>query len=282
MKLKKYEGLSSYLIDEDGNVHSDAGIIPMISERRLAGTKYVTESFYKLKTDDLHGGFNIIRRFSREDIVKMYNSPKATRYDVTVVKGTEPSGTVISGIEEAGEISEEIFKQLKTKDSKLISATQVETTIEKKLKATAKAVKSTLDRMEKTVGFKITSRIRTPKEQKKLLKKGRKKPMKSVHNPSMEARLSFAHCDPAQSPLVDHMTEEVVLLFLKEGEGLRIPFKKLKEIVQAEYGTESSFYLVNGVIFESARKAAKDCGISVNTVLKRCKANKDGYFYIEK
>lgn len=38
---------------------------------------------------------------------------------------------------------------------------------------------------------------------------------------------------------------------------------------------------INGVNYQSARKAAEILGGNYNTILRKCKANKDGYFYIE-
>lgn len=41
------------------------------------------------------------------------------------------------------------------------------------------------------------------------------------------------------------------------------------------------FFRIDGVEYQSARSASKALGVAVNTVLKRAKSNKDGWFYIE-
>jgi len=269
MKLKKYEGLSSYLIDEDGSVFTLEGL--EVSQIRVKPKEYV----YLLSTDEMFNGVYLIRRFTSEDIVKAYNSPKAVKCDITQVKGTEPSGTVISGIEEAGEVKKDVYDIL-------------------------------LEQQKIREGsIKINSKPRTLKDQKKLVNNGKKKPMKSLHNQPVKSKYlkkgeavegkamnvglkmlelkaiasEKGYVDPEQ---LDNPVLELVLVYLKNGEGIQVMLNNLKEVLTAEFGDRLCYYIVNGVVYESARKASSDLKISVNTVLKRCKSNKDGYFYIEK
>lgn len=75
MKIKKIEGLSSYLFGEDGSVQD------------LIGNKIqLWKDGFKLKTDEVitvKGGIkmNIVRRFQPEDLKKMFDGPKASNYN---------------------------------------------------------------------------------------------------------------------------------------------------------------------------------------------------------
>lgn len=42
------------------------------------------------------------------------------------------------------------------------------------------------------------------------------------------------------------------------------------------------YLVIDGIPYQSSREAAKVIGGNYNTILRKCKANKDGYFYIEK
>jgi len=64
---------------------------------------------------------------------------------------------------------------------------------------------------------------------------------------------------------------------IMEGAGDKKPKTKAKP-----EGMKIPFFRIDGVEYQSARSASKALGVAVNTVLKRAKSNKDGWFYIEK
>lgn len=48
-----------------------------------------------------------------------------------------------------------------------------------------------------------------------------------------------------------------------------------------EHVKKFPYILVKGLAYQSSRDAAKETGENYNTILRKAKANKDGYFYIE-
>lgn len=57
--------------------------------------------------------------------------------------------------------------------------------------------------------------------------------------------------------------------------------KAIKQAMPKLSEMKVPYFRIEGVHYQSARSASKALGVAVNTVLKRAKANKDGWFYIE-
>lgn len=57
--------------------------------------------------------------------------------------------------------------------------------------------------------------------------------------------------------------------------------KVSKTIKASEVGLKKPYVIYGDVPYASARKASAATGVSINTLLRRCKENKDGNFYIE-
>lgn len=207
--LKIYNGLSSYLIAEDGTVY----------DKKDQPVNLTREKNYKLITDELFklGDTNsrIVRRFTPEDIKRMWNSQKVIDIPGAVKHSLKVSSIVVNevsfGKKQSGEVVEISIDSNKRSafEKGLDRAGDTPMYSEDKKKASRRTVKS------------------NPKTQKSLKEKV-SKAIKETQEPA------------------------VVLV------------------------------VVNGAKYKSARLAAKALNISVNTVLRKAKANKDGFSFLEK
>lgn len=83
--------------------------------------------------------------------------------------------------------------------------------------------------------------------------------------------------------------DEVIKMFnspkavpYKEPVKVKFDVETLEEVEATGELPIPPYFVIDGKTYSSARKAGKELGISVNTVLKRCKANVNGCFYIDK
>lgn len=233
MIYKIYEGLSGYLIAPDGTA------VDKVSGQAIPFNKTNTGFQAKLTTDEQIGliqgkrkPLTLVRRFTREDLLKMYAKSKDVFEDTL---GEVAFTVKIQSIANGNNLQpEDVLK--------------------------ARAV----------VGMQIEKPVKTEAG--------------CIIKPDVMATILEEAGDVSQEQM-DQLTasKRVVKSNPKAPKSLTQKVRKaIKEVAEAKQGMKIPFFRIDGVEYQSARSASKALGVAVNTVLKRSKSNKDGWFYIEK
>jgi len=250
MIYKKYDQLSGYLIAPD------ATVIEIETYEVVPLEKGLTGWTVKLLSDEVPASFKglkkplqLVRRFTREQLLKMYATSKNEFNDED---GAIPYTKAFEMMELGNQLHDAILEGKpskdpvvnKIKDAFMSEATEITPEMMAKLsnrdplpaaEPGKRAVKSK----------KATKSIRPSKDKKVVEDLVQGIVNKNLHSESPDPRL--------------------VMNNLKGSKPMKFPYLK-----------------IDGVSYQSARKAAEALKVSVNTVLKRAKGNKDGWFYIEK
>ena len=237
MIYKIYEGLSDYLIAPDGTaIHKSTGeAIPFQRTPLVAGytAKLITDetfTFLKGKRKPI----KLVRRFTREQLVKMYGQSKNMFNDL----GSEVPFT---------QKVKDIAKETNLEPEDVINA---RLNVGVQIHEAILDGKEAIDPVAKQIASEFLSEAGQVSKQQldqlsgakpKVITRGGKK---QVRTTEVKAGTTTVKTTPVT---------------------MKIPFLK-----------------IDGVDYQSARQASKALGVAVNTVLKRAKANKDGWFYIEK
>lgn len=279
MIYKIYEGLSDYLIAPDGTAiqKKTSEVIP------FQRTPLVGEFTVKLITDEVYTFLNgkrkaikLVRRFTREELVKMYNRSKQEFIDGL---GEIPYTTSVPG---QNDIQKTTFSV--PKKGKCIPSTEPEH-VANVNKAMADIGQIIVDAMSGSglnipEGYVLEEAGTITQEQmdqlsasKRVVKSNPKAPKTLVK----KVKKAIGTMDKLK-PELDKLVKEIVDKELQsESPDIRIVLNQ----VQALQPMKLPYLSIDGIHYQSARQASKATGVSVNTVLKRAKANKDGWFYIE-
>lgn len=234
MIYKIYEGLSGYLIAPDGTA------VDKVSGQAIPFNKTNTGFQAKLTTDEQIGliqgkrkPLTLVRRFTREDLLKMYEKSKNMFNDI---------GAEVAFTKKIQEI---------TKDQNL---------------ATEDVLK-----VRGVVGVQLDRAVNKGEKIPTLqLAEGDHVFVEEASQISQEQMDQLTKAKPSKAKV-------------KITEGNPSPAKKVKATDKAKpEAMKIPFFRIDGVEYQSARSASKALGVAVNTVLKRAKSNKDGWFYIEK
>lgn len=229
MIYKIYEGLSGYLIAPDGTA------VDKVSGQAIPFNKTNTGFQAKLTTDEqiglIHGkrkALTLIRRFTREELLKMYARSKD------------------EFIDSLGEVAFTVKIQEIAKDQNL---------------ATEDVLK-----VRGVVGVQLD----------RALNKGEKIPTLQLTEGD---HVFVEEASQISQEQMDKLSKRQSKVKIMEGAGDKKPKANAKAKTE---GMKTPFFRIDGVEYQSARSASKALGVAVNTVLKRAKSNKDGWFYIEK
>lgn len=258
MLYKIHEQLPAYLIAPDGTpIHKVSyAVIPFEHSKQPGFTA-------KLETNEEHvftirrktTTIKLYRRFTREQMIKLYGVA-TNEFDDEI--GEVPYTGEFSHREQMKVYKE--WEQRKPQSDPGMSDPSLTRSF-KVIGFVEEANQITPEMMDKLKASK-----RTIKRNPKVTKAMEKKAVLSVIED-----LNKAVCDAVnenlQSPKPD---VRLVKNVLKPANPLKLSEMKVP------------FFRINGVHYQSARAASKALGVAVNTVLKRAKANKDGWFYIDK
>lgn len=259
MIYKIYEGLSDYLIAPDGTAINKTNneVIPFQRTPLVAGftAKLITDetfTFIKGKRKPI----KLVRRFTREELVKMYGRSKNMFNDL---------GSEIPYTEKAKGISLDAYKdQPEAKGMSGFEQAIAEASMDKGEVIPLKQIEA--EYMKEASTFtqeqldQLAASKRTVKSHPKAKPSVQKKVAKAIEavKPKVVTRGGKKQVTILEEDAASITTRTTPVT-------MKIPFLK-----------------IDGVDYQSARQASKALGVAVNTVLKRAKANKDGWFYIEK
>lgn len=257
MIYKKYDQLSGYLIAPD------ATVIEIETYEVVKPEKVLTGWGVKLLTDEVPASFRglkkplqLVRSFSREELLKMYARSKNEFHDdmeaipyTKAFKMIETGHQLHKAILEGKPSKDPVVNKIK--DAFMSEATEITPEMMARLSnrdPLPAAEPGSLDAAHEKASVKpkkATKSIRPSKDKKVAEDLVQDVVNKNLHSGSPDPRLVMNH--------------------LKGSKPMKFPFIK-----------------IDGISYQSARKASEALKVSVNTVLRKAKANKDGWFYIEK
>lgn len=259
MIYKIYEGLSGYLIAPDGTpIEQKTGeVIPFENQKKMGFTaKLVTDEQVALVKGKKKPVF-LVRRFTREELLKMYDKsknmfndlgsevPYTEKYkiDQDPAEWKERKKPSEPGIVRSFDVVPDIVTVPSSGSSIVFGCSDKESTTD----ISCDNVPSIPLKIPEGMVLEEAGTI----TQEQMDKLSASKPKVITRGGKKQVRTT-----EVKSGITTVKSTPVTM---------KIPFLK-----------------IDGVDYQSARKAAEALKLSVNTVLKRAKANKDGWFYIEK
>ena len=229
MIYKIYTELSDYLIAPDGTAIDKATHQPVKFEKTQTGFTA------KLITDEIPSSFQgkkkpvrLVRRFTREELVKMYNRSTESFDDAENHIDWKPKSSAdnIGAIRDLGKVTGD--------EAKTVTNLPNDQYFE--------------DGVVKTNNPSLY-------------------PEGSIVTQEMMDKLSASKRNVKSNPKTPKALKEKVSKAIKE--------------TDANKPLKFPYFNIDGINYQSARKASEALKVSVNTVLKRTKMNKDGWFYVE-